>query len=141
MRAVRNGITAGLLLLAFYLLSTGLISRSWTHAWELLLADRYYVAAIAAGFGTQVGLYSALRRRKAACGRGVRAVAASGTGASTGAMIACCLHHLADVLPVLGLAGAAIFFERYKYPVMWLGIGVNLLGIVLLWRMLRRQAA
>ncbi|WP_406676794.1 hypothetical protein [Moorella sp. ACPs] len=131
--AVITGIIAAFALVAFYFLLVGISSRSWQHSLELLRQDRFYVGAIAAGFGTQVGLYSHIRRwQKFSRARGAGAVAASGTGTSTASMVACCLHHLGEVLPVIGASGIAIFLERYRYPVMWLGITINLLGIYLM---------
>ncbi len=60
-----------------------------------------------------------------------------GTGTSTGAMLACCAHHLADVLPLIGLSGVAVFLTRYQMPVMIAGLAVNAGGIAYLWRQLR----
>ncbi|TDA70243.1 MAG: hypothetical protein D9V47_02460 [Clostridia bacterium] len=57
-RSVLVGLVAALVLLAFYFLLVGLTSRSWEHSLELLIQDRYYVTAIAAGFGVQLGLFS-----------------------------------------------------------------------------------
>ena len=54
-------------------------------------------------------------------------------------MLACCAHHLTDVLPILGLSSAAIFLNLYKTPLLWLGIGMNLVGIVYMLRKIREQ--
>ncbi len=51
------------------------------------------------------------------------------------AMIACCAHHAADILPILGLsavAGAAGFLAEWRVPLMSLGIVMNLAGILYL---------
>ncbi|CEP67508.1 Uncharacterized [Moorella glycerini] len=131
------GLIAALALVAFYFFLVSLSSRSWRHSLDLLSQDRFYVLAIAAGFGTQVGLYSYIRRwQKFSRAGSAGAVAASGTGTSTVSMVACCLHHLGELLPVIGASGFAIFLERYRYPVMWLGITINLLGIYLMLRLI-----
>lgn len=106
------------------------------HALELLAQDRAFVAAIAAGFGIQVGLYSHLRL---VVHHGVRlamptATTAAGTGTSSVAMVACCLHHVTDVLPVLGLSGAAIFLNQYRIPFMAAGLVVNAIGVAIMLR-------
>lgn len=137
-RPVAVGAAAALGLLGLYL---GIITlaQGWTHAAEQLADDRWFVGAIAAGFGAQVGLFAYLRRLHAHAAAG--GVAAS-TGTSTAAMLACCAHHLVDVLPILGLSGAAIFLNAYKTPLLWLGIAMNLLGIVYLLRqVIRRRGA
>jgi len=107
---------------------------------EQLGDDLPFVGAIAVGFGTQVGLFAYLRGLHARASAG--GVAAS-TGTSTAAMLACCAHHLVDVAPALGVSGAAIFLNAYKTPLLWLGIVMNLVGILYLSRKIRqaRKAA
>jgi len=105
-----------------------------------LLVDRYFVGAIALGFGAQVGLYLYLRqvvkRRRLAA---PTAVTVAGTGTSSIAMIACCAHHVADVLPLVGLSGLALFLGDYRVPLMALGIGVNAIGVAVMLRLVVRE--
>lgn len=62
------------------------------------------------------------------------------SGATSGtAMIACCAHHLADVLPVLGLSGASIVLTQYQKPFLVLGLSINLFGIAYMMYILRKQ--
>lgn len=136
------GLAAGLLLVGFYL---GLVTvvQDWKHATELLWGDRWLVGAIAAGFGVQIGLYVHLRRlntlhhKLGQC----KALAATGTGTSSAAMVACCAHHLADVLPILGLSAAATFLNQYRVPFMLVGLATNLVGIVIMLRLIRSRHA
>jgi hypothetical protein len=139
---IRRAVVAALLgaagLLVLYVAIVWLGSRSWAHAVDLLLTDRYYVAAVALGFGTQIGLYTYVRGLYRA-GPGMRSstvVAATGTGTSTTSMIACCLHHVADVLPVVGLSGAAVFLSNYKIPLIVVGLMTNAVGIALMTRII-----
>lgn len=134
-RPLAFGLLAGLGLIAFYL---GIITlaQGWGHALQQLSADRWFVGAIVTGFGTQVGLFTYLKSLHAQAATG--GVAAS-TGTSTAAMLACCAHHLADILPILGLSGAAIFLNAYKTPLLWLGIVMNLMGIIYLARKIWQQ--
>ena len=129
------GGLAALGLLALYL---GLITlaQGWRHAQEQLAQDLWFISLITAGFGLQVGLFVYLRHLHARAHAG--GVAAS-TGTSTAAMLACCAHHLADILPVVGLSGAAVFLNAYKTPLLWLGILMNLAGVLYLLRKVRRQ--
>jgi hypothetical protein len=112
------------------------LAQDWSHALQQLADDRWFVAAIASGFGTQIGLFAYLRGLHVHAAAG--GVAAS-TGTSTAAMLACCAHHLTDVLPILGLSSAAIFLDLYKTPLLWLGIGMNLVGIVYMLRKIGDQ--
>jgi hypothetical protein len=130
LRPVAFGVLAALVLVAFYL---GIITlaQGWGHALQQFGDDLPFVGAIVAGFGTQVGLFTYL------LGMHVHA-AAGGVGTSTAVMLACCAHHLVDVAPVIGLSGAAIFLNAYKTPLLWLGIVMNLVGILYLARKVHR---
>lgn len=136
LRAVLAGIIGAAGLIALYLLIVGLGSRSWSHALSLLLTDRYYVAAVVAGFGIQIGLYAHVRGmlRHTHGLQSSTAVAATGTGTSTVSMIACCLHHVSDILPVVGLSGAAVFLSNYKIPLILVGVVTNAIGIAFMAR-------
>ena len=137
---VAAGAAGAALLLGLYL---GLVTwaQDWTHARDLLWGDRYFVGSIALGFAIQVGLYvhlrQVVRRRRLAAST---AVTAAGTGASSVAMVACCAHHLADALPLVGLSGLAVFLADYRIPIMALGIGTNAIGVaVMLWLVAKQR--
>jgi hypothetical protein len=57
---------------------------------------------------------------------------AAGGGVSTAAMVACCVHHVTDVLPLVGLSAAATFLANWKVPFMIAGLATNLLGITIM---------
>ena len=135
-RSVAAGLVAAAALLGLYL---GIISlaQGVEHALAQLVTDAPFVGLIAAGFGTQIALYVELRAVDR-LHRASAAVTAAGTGTSTAAMLACCAHHLVDLLPLLGLSAAAVFLNAYKTPLMLIGIGMNLIGIVVIARQLRR---
>lgn len=129
------GVLAALGLLTFYL-GIITITQGWGHALQQLGDDRWFVGAIVLGFGTQIGLWSYLKQAHA---KAARSGVATSTGTSTAAMLACCAHHLADVLPIVGLSGAAILLNAYKLPLLWLGVLMNLGGILYLVRKIREQ--
>lgn len=134
---VAVGVAAAIFLLAVYLGLVALTSRSWTHALNLLAADRWFVGPLIAGFGVQGGLYTHLRRNLHARRGGV--VTTSSGGVSTASMIACCAHHVTDVAPLLGLSGAAIFLAEYKVPFMIVGLVTNTIGIGVMLYLMRIQ--
>ncbi len=136
-----GGIGAALLLTLYMGIVTW--GQGWSHATELLRQDWYFVSAIAGGFGLQVGLYAYLRlvvhhTVKLAASTTATGV---GTGTSSVAMVACCLHHATDVLPVLGLSGAAVFLNDYRIALMAVGIAVNLVGIAIMVKVVRQGRA
>jgi hypothetical protein len=127
---------AGLLLLYLGLVS---LAEGWTHAVELLIEDAWLVGLIMAGFGVQVGLYTYLRTVIHAAARGAGALAGAGGTTSTAAMVACCAHHVTDVLPLLGLSAAAAFLAEYRIPFMLAGLVTNLIGIGVISFLILRQ--
>lgn len=132
-RPVAVGLVVSLGMLVVYLSLIALL-QDWAHAVQQLGEDRWYIAAIALGFGAQIGLFSYLHALHAQAMKGP--VAAS-TGTSSVAMLACCAHHVTDVLPVLGVVGVAAVLDAYKMPLLWLGIGSNVVGVVYLVRKIR----
>ena len=119
------GVVASIAMITLYL-SVLILAQDRQHAFEQLFADRWFVSVIVAGFGTQVGLYQYLHLGHSPT---VIAGVAASTGTSTTAMLACCAHHLADVLPIVGFSGAALFLGTYQLPLLWFGLIMNLASV------------
>lgn len=136
--AVGVGAAGSLALIGLYL---GVVTwaQGSEHALELLWDDRLFVGAISLGFGTQVGLFAYVRMLQHAMARSSVALAGAGTATSSVSMVACCAHHLADVLPIVGLSGLAVFLVDFRTPLMLLGIATNVVGIAVMLRELRRM--
>ncbi len=136
---VITGVLGSLGLLALYLGIVSL-SESWAHALSLFREDAPLVIPIVLGFGTQVGLFTYLKLglHLASGTRAAGALTGTAGSTSTFAMVACCAHHVTDVLPLLGLSGAAIFLAEYRVPFMVFGLFSNLAGIgvlvTIIWR-------
>lgn len=117
-------------------------AQGWDYASGQFARDQLYVVPIILGFGLQAALYSILRLRLfvpvASTHHAGSMVGASG-GTSVTAMIACCIHHVTDVLPILGLSAAASFLTRYQRPFMLVGLAMNLAGIVIMLVVLYRE--
>ncbi|MBI2169635.1 MAG: hypothetical protein HYU28_09100 [Actinobacteria bacterium] len=127
-RSVRVGGTAAAGLVVFYVAVVGGFSGSLGHLVDQARRDWYYLAPIIGGFGLQVALLAELRRRRALHGRAAVAGGA-GSGSSTVGMVACCAHHIADLVPFVGATGVAALLLDYRVPFMLLGIGVNAVGV------------
>lgn len=117
-------------------------AQGWGYASSQFIRDRWYVIPIILGFGIQAALYSILRFRLfipiISTGHSSAMMGASG-GTSATAMVACCIHHVTDVLPILGLSAAASFLTRYQRPFMLLGLVMNLIGIGVMLVVLYRE--
>ena len=134
--AASLGVLGALGLVGLYLVLVSWAQGS-EHAFELLWDDRLFVGLISAGFGTQVGLFAYVRMLRRSMARESLALAGAGTATSSVSMIACCAHHLADVLPIIGLSGLAIALNEFRTPLMVVGIATNLAGIGVMIRELR----
>ncbi len=106
---------------------------------ELLAEDLWIVGPILLGFGIQVGLFTYLKTVIHAAARGTGALAGAGGGTSTAAMVACCAHHVTDVLPLVGLSAAATFLAEYRIPFMLAGLATNLVGIGVISALILRE--
>lgn len=135
-RSIVAGVIGGASLLGVYLAIISL-AQGVDHALEQLAADALFVGLIAAGFGIQIGLFVELRSVDRHH-RAAAAVTAAGTGTSAAAMLACCAHHVVDLLPLVGLSAAAVFLNAYRTPLFLVGIGMNVIGIIVIGRQLRR---
>ncbi|MFQ6058537.1 MAG: hypothetical protein ACE5MB_06645 [Anaerolineae bacterium] len=137
---VVGGLLGALALTALYL-ALVTVAESWSHALELFRQDAPFVVPIILGFGLQVGLFVYLKRglHLPDGTRTVGALTGAGTGTSTLAMVACCAHHVTDLLPLMGLSAAAVFLAEYKAWFMAVGLVTNLIGIAVMLRLLRRQ--
>ncbi len=138
-RSVLVGVSAMGGLVLIYVLVIA-IAQSPAHALDQLAADAPLVGLVVVAFGVQVALFAELRAVSRRNRRGA-AAGAAGTGASTMAMLACCGHHVADLLPIVGLSAAAVFLEQVKTPLILVGVATNVVGIVLIARELGRARA
>lgn len=127
-----------------FLLYFGIVSiaQSPQHAFEFFLEDSWIIIPIIVGFGIQSALYVVLKKQLYVP---ITHIGVSGplTGAggatSTLAMVACCAHHVVDVLPILGLTAAATFLAKYQTLFMLISLGTTVFGILFMLRILYRE--
>jgi hypothetical protein len=134
------GLLGALGLTALYL-GIVTLAESSAHALDLFREDAPYVVPIILGFGAQVGLFTHLKLglHLPDGARTAGALTGASGGTSTVAMVACCAHHLTDVLPIIGLSAAATFLAEYKFWFMAVGLAMNFVGIAVMLRLLRRE--
>lgn len=118
------------------------LAESPAHALDLFSEDWWIVVPIILGFGFQVALYTVLRQGYF-LPPGARGASGALTGTSGGvsatAMVACCAHHVTDVLPLIGLTAAATFLAEYRIAFMLVGLGSTIIGIVIMLAILYRE--
>jgi Cu+-exporting ATPase len=127
LKSTLYGILASGLLLGVYFVVLTLVS-GWNFAQDQFLDFWYFIVSLAIGFGIQIGLSMYLKdliKGKRSEGKmlGVTGVT------STTAMVSCCTHYLASLLPILGTVGIVTFVAQYQIELFWVGILFNLGGI------------
>lgn len=132
-RSLRWGVLASGALAGFYV-AVLTLSGGWEHFVDQARADWWLLSPIILAFGTQVALSVELRRRRHA--QRLAATTGAGTGASAVGMVACCAHHLVDLVPLLGAAGVAGFLFDWRIPLMIAGLAINLAAVAIAGRRL-----
>ncbi len=127
-KSVQLGIIAFMLMLAIYFGVVSLIS-GMSFALEQFTKFWYFIVALALGFGIQVGLYTYLKNLVGQHGASRKVVATSGA-TSTAAMVSCCAHYLANILPIVGVTGFLTIVAQYQIELFWLGLAFNAAGIL-----------
>lgn len=146
---IRKAVTAGLLgslgLFGFYFGVLASVTGDITHPWQQFILFQPWMTALIIGFGIQIFLWrllsSGLRLRPQMMTSTKTGVVAGGSATvSSISMAACCAHHLADFVPILGISGAALFLTEYQRELLLLGVGFNLLGIgFMVWHLFGKE--
>lgn len=130
-KSILFGFLGGFALLAIYFIILTILNGP-SHILTQIEDIWYWILILVFGFGIQIGLYSFIKMSlKAKVTTETGSAAASG-GISTVSMIACCAHHLTDVLPLIGLSVASLFLVKYQVPFIIVGIVSNVIGIILM---------
>lgn len=133
------GLGASLAVIAFYM-GAMTLTADWFYAVAQLKRFLWWILALSAGMGIQMGLFVLLRRElKEKDRKMARSTLAASGGMTTGSMVICCLHHLADVVPVLGLPVLAGFLQEYQSYFFLVAVFSNLYGIFVMVRMFAKQ--
>jgi hypothetical protein len=133
------GTGASLGLIAFYL-GIMTLTVDWYYAGIQFEEYRLWIIALSLGLGIQSTLFTLLRRGlKGAEKKTARSTLAASGGISTGSMIVCCLHHLTDVVPFLGLPILAVTLQRYQTFFLLIGVLSNLFGISMMLRIMAKH--
>ncbi len=129
-----SGIASGAILLGFYI-ATMTAFNGWQAAAVQFQTIWWLLVPLSAAFGTQVGLFVRLKQSLRA--KNASTIATGGASAGVG-MLACCVHHATDVLPILGMSALSVFLIRYQQPILLLSLGINLFGIWHLQKILKK---
>lgn len=133
------GLIGSSILLSLYFLVL-ILANSVQHAIQEFARMWYWILFLVIGFGIQIGLYTYIKSYiKLKSILGIKGNIAATGSISTASMLACCAHHLSDILPIIGLSAAAIFFNKYQILFLIIGLLSNAIGIVYMLRIIKKH--
>lgn len=124
------------LLLVFYFTVLFLVTKDFTYPVSQFRALNPWISILIVGFGIQSGLFGLVQKGLMLRLQKKEVNISYGTSSlfSGVSMVACCAHHLADVIPVLGVTGLSVFLTEFQKEALMLGVAINFVGILyMLW--------
>ncbi len=124
------GISAGILVILFNISIASLAEGSIESGYKVFLTNGIFVYLIPLAVGIQMGLFRYHRNLITGLGvSGSEKMGMAGSAASSLTMVACCLHHVSDLLPAVGFVlAASTFLIQYKDAIIIIGLLANLAG-------------
>lgn len=123
------GSTIGILVVLFNISIASLAEGSLKSGYSVFLDNGIFVYLIPLAVGVQMGLFRYHRNLTTGNVSGSEKMGMAGSATSSLAMIACCLHHVSDLLPAVGFVLAtSSFLTEYKDTIIIIGLLANLAG-------------
>ncbi|MBI2970948.1 MAG: hypothetical protein HYY37_00850 [Candidatus Aenigmarchaeota archaeon] len=134
MTFVLHGALASAALFMVYFLIVS-VAQGTSHAFSQFASLWYFMTPLIIGFGFQMALFSYIHNMTAVS---AKSVAAAG-GVSTVSMVACCAHHVTDVLPLMGLTAVTLFLGKYQAFFIVLGIVSSVIGTLFMLSLIQEK--
>ncbi len=137
------GLSVGIVVILFNISIASLAEGSIEKGYQVFLANGIFVYLIPLAVSVQMGLFRYHRNLTAEnklCGSEKMGMAGSATSSLT--MVACCLHHVSDLLPTVGLIlAASSFLIQYKDAIIIIGLLANMIGSAYIARAILKDKA
>jgi len=125
------GAIVGILVILFNISIASLAEGSFVKGYEIFLTNGIFVYLIPLAVGIQMGLFRYHRNITTGNIAGSEKMGMAGSATSSLTMVACCLHHVSDILPSVGLIlAASSFLIEYKDAIIILGLFANVAGSI-----------
>ncbi len=123
------GAGIGMLVILFNISIASLAEGSLQKGYQVFLTNGVFVYLIPLAVGIQMGLFRYHRNITTGNIAGSEKMGMAGSATSSVTMVACCLHHVSDFLPSIGLIlAASSFLIRYKDAIIIIGLIANVAG-------------
>src|SRR5659263_224650 len=134
------GASAGILVVLFNISIASLAEGSFEKGYQVFLTNGIFVYLIPLAVGVQMGLFRYHRNITTGNLAGSEKVGMAGSATSSLTMVACCLHHVSDILPSIGLIlAASSFLIQYKNAIIITGLLSNVAGSIYIARAIIRD--
>jgi len=129
------GATIGILVVIFNISIASLAEGSLKSGYSAFLSNGIFVYLIPLAVGVQMGLFRYHRNITTGNASGSEKMGMAGSATSSLAMVACCLHHVSDLLPAVGfILATSSFLIQYKDAIIIIGLLANVAGSVYITR-------
>ncbi len=123
------GASIGILVIFFNISIASLAEGSIGKGYQVFLSNGLFIYLIPLAVGIQMGLFRYHRNITAGGMAGSEKMGMAGSATSSVAMVACCLHHVSDILPAIGFVlAASSFLIQYKDAIISIGLLANVAG-------------
>jgi hypothetical protein len=145
-KAAGFGLLGAIGLFSFYFLVLFTLTGDANFPWQQFSLFQPWMSLLVVGFGLQLTLFSLVKQGVRIGmgrpeGKDSTFVAGSNTAISGVSMVACCAHHLVELIPVLGLAGVALFLGNYQKELLLVGMAANMFGIgFMVWHLFGKES-
>lgn len=125
------GIIIGIFVVIFNISIASLAEGSFEKGYQAFLTNGIFIYLVPLAVSIQMGLFRYHRNIITVNIEGSEKVGMAGSATSSLTMVACCLHHVSDILPSVGLIlAASSFLIRYKDIIITIGLIVNVVGSI-----------
>ncbi len=136
------GASIGILVILFNLSIASIAEGSLQKGYQVFLSNGIFVYLIPLAVGIQMGLFRYHRNITSGSTSGSEKMGMAGSTTSSLAMVACCLHHVSDLLPAVGfILATSSFLIQYKDAIIIIGLLANLAGSFYIARAILRDRA
>src|SRR3989304_9605990 len=136
------GVSIGTLVIIFNLSIASLAEGSIEKGYQVFLTNGIFVYLIPIAVSIQMGLFRYHRNITTGKIGGSEKMGMAGSATSSLTMVACCLHHVSDLLPAVGfLLATSSFLIQYKDAIIIIGLLANVAGSVYITRAILKDKA
>ena len=136
------GAGTGILVILFNISVASIAEGSIEKGYQVFLTNGIFVYLIPIAVGIQMGLFRYHRNITTGKIEGSAKMGMAGSATSSLTMVACCLHHVSDLLPAVGfLLATSSFLIEYKDAIITIGLLANMIGSAYIARMILKDKA